>query len=306
MTQLYTLENEHWQVGVLPETGASVAFGRVRHGDNWVDIMRPTDPADYDNSSNCASFILIPWSNRIRDGKFRFDGQDYPLEINSPEEGLAMHGDVRQRPWKIASMSSSEITLTFDSRDYANVNYPFAFSARAEYRLEDADFIMGLALKNEDDQPMPGGFGHHPYFVRYETGASVLLQIPCDKAYAMEAAMPTAAAVPVSGHLDFRVLRSLGDVPLDDLLTGRLSDVSGRMIYPAWNTEITMSSDPIYTHTIIYAPSGRSFYAVEPVTNANDGFNLYDKGIEGTGVFVLQPGEAESGLIRLHVADTER
>ncbi|MBZ0297344.1 MAG: aldose 1-epimerase [Anaerolineae bacterium] len=304
MTQLQTLENEYWQVGILPETGASVAFGRVKHGSDWVDIMRPTDPADYDNSSNCASFILIPWSNRIRDGKFRFDGQEYQLEINQPSEGLAIHGDVRKRAWKVASASSTELVLTFDSREHQDVNYPFAFSARAEYRLDGADFVMGLALKNEDAHTIPGGFGHHPYFVRYETGASVLLQVPCDKYYDMQAAMPTSAAVPVPDRLDFRVLRPLGDDPLDDLFTGRLSEVSGRMIYPAWNTEITMTSDPIYEHTIVYAPVGEPYYAVEPVTNANDGFNLYDQGVAGTGVFILQPGEEKSGLIRLHVENT--
>ena len=61
------LENEYWQVGILPETGASIAFGRVRRDDTWVDVMRPTDLADYDNPSQCASFVLMPWSNRIRD-----------------------------------------------------------------------------------------------------------------------------------------------------------------------------------------------------------------------------------------------
>ena len=80
---LHTLENDHWQVGILPETGASVAFGRVKKDGAWVDVMRPTDPVDYDNSSNCASFVLFPWSNRIRDGLLRFRGKDYPLEVNS-------------------------------------------------------------------------------------------------------------------------------------------------------------------------------------------------------------------------------
>jgi len=39
----------------------------------------------------------------------------------------------------------------------------------------------------------------------------------------------------------------------------------------------------------------KPYFAIEPVTNANDGFNLYDKGIPGSGVFVLEPGEEKQG-----------
>ncbi|RMG83249.1 MAG: aldose epimerase, partial [Chloroflexi bacterium] len=42
MSEIITLQNAHWQVGILPQTGASIAFGRVRYGGTWVDVMRPT------------------------------------------------------------------------------------------------------------------------------------------------------------------------------------------------------------------------------------------------------------------------
>ena len=58
-------------------------------------------------------------------------------------------------------------------------------------------------------------------------------------------------------------------------------------------------ADTIYEHLIAYAPPEQPFFAVEPVTNANDGFNLFEQGIAGSGVFVLEPGEQQSGTIRL-------
>ena len=58
---LQMIENEYWQIGILPETGSSTAFGRVRRGESWLDVMRPTAASDYGNSSNCASFIMLPW-----------------------------------------------------------------------------------------------------------------------------------------------------------------------------------------------------------------------------------------------------
>ncbi len=296
---LHTLQNEFWQVGILPETGASVAFGRVKHSTDWLDVMRPTPVEDYDNSSNSASFVMIPWSNRLRDARFQYDGQTHQLEINQSGEGLAIHGDVRQRVWKVARSDKKRLDLTFDSRDYADVNFPFAFSAKANYWLDEHNFYMELALKNEDAQPFPAGFGHHPYFVRPEGSMGVLVEIDCDKYYEMTAHMPDAAAVAVTDEVDFRNLRSLPETGFDELLTGRHTELTGRIIYPAWNTQIEMVSDPIYEHTILYCPKDQPFFALEPATNANDGFNLLAKGVEGHGVFVLQPGEEKSGVIRL-------
>ena len=177
---LQTLENDYWQVGVLPETGSSTAFGRVRRNGAWIDVMRPTAESDYGNASLCASFIMLPWANRLRDAHFRFNGVDYPLQP-SDNDGTAIHGAVRRLPWKVESSDGTRLATTFNSVDYEEVNFPFKFSARAEFWLEGVDFHMTLTLKNEDTQPFPGGFGHHPYFVR-DPGANLAqVEIPCDQ-----------------------------------------------------------------------------------------------------------------------------
>lgn len=68
---------------------------------------------------------------------------------------------------------------------------------------------------------------------------------------------------------------------------------------PASGVALSMHADPVLAHTLVYAPAGLPFFAVEPVTNANDGFNLMADGVPGHGVFVLEPGETRSGDIRL-------
>ncbi|MBZ0301546.1 MAG: aldose epimerase [Anaerolineae bacterium] len=293
---LHILENDHWQIGILPETGASVAFGRVKQGDSSRDVMRPTDPADYDDPSLCASFVLIPWSNRIRDARFRFHGQEYPLEPNSAD-GNAIHGDTRRRTWQAESAGSERLSLSFNSTAHNQVNFPWQFSALVEYWLDGADFGMTLSLKNIDEEAFPAGFGQHPYFVRTD---DVQLELPVDQHYPLVHAMPTGAAEPMIPDLDFRALRRLGDVPkLDNLFRGRQGDRPARIVYPSWDLELAITSDPIFEHLIAFAPEGKPFFAVEPVTNANDGFNLFEQGIAGSGVFVLEPGEEKRGQIRL-------
>jgi aldose 1-epimerase len=296
----HILENELWQVGVLPDTGASLAFGRVRHTNEWVDVMRPTDPADYENPSKCASFIMLPWSNRIRDARFRFEGTDYELEPSGKDGRTASHGDVRGRPWQVVSADATQITLAFNSADFADINFPFAFSAQVTYRLDEDDFIMSVSLKNEDSRRMPGGFGFHPYFIRHQTGASVLVEIPCSRYFPLTDNMPTGESEPIIDAVDFRNMRPLRDQNLDHLLTGREPDVPAKLVYPAWDIEVTMHSDPLFQHMIIYTPPDERYFALEPVTNASDGFNLYDRDVSGTGVFVLEPGAEQTGMVRLH------
>src|SRR5205807_3909434 len=42
---------------------------------------------------------LIPWPNRLADGRFSFDGGDYQLAMSEPERHNAIHGLLRWRNW---------------------------------------------------------------------------------------------------------------------------------------------------------------------------------------------------------------
>ncbi len=294
---LQVIENEFWQIGILPETGSSTAFGRVRRGESWLDVMRPTAASDYGNSSNCASFIMLPWANRIRAGQFRFNGVDYQLELSSGD-GTAIHGAARKLAWQVVHADQTRIVNSFDSADYEQINFPFKFSARAEFWLEGVDFRMRLTLTNDDRQPFPAGFGHHPYFVR-DPENRVQLQIDCDTYYEMQEAMAVAPAVPLTPRLDFRQLRPLNTDEFNDVYTARTAEAAYRIAYPP--VSVAMLADPLFQHVVLYTPLGKPFFAVEPQTNANDGFNLFDQGMAGTGVFVLQPGESNSGDVTLRI-----
>lgn len=294
------LQNEFWQVGILPATGASIVFGRVRHNGGWLDVMRPTDEADYANPSKCSSFIMMPWCNRIQAGILRFEGREYPLEVT---DGMARHGDVRQRHWRVESQRETQVRMMLESREEQRVNFPFAFSAAAEYRLEGQEFVWSLMLKNEDSQAFPAGFGHHPYFVRPDGDNVPQISIPCDQEFQLVNALAVDAPVPVEPPLDFRQPRPLTDQPLDHLLTGRQEGLPANIHYPAWDMTLTMQADALFRHYLIFAPQGKPFFALEPMTNANDGFNLYKRGITESGVFVLQPGESQSGEVRLRISE---
>lgn len=292
--ELHTLSNDYWQAGILPTVGASIAFGRVRQGGGWQDVLRPTAEKEYGNSSRASSFIMLPWCNRIKGGMLRFEGAEYPLET-SPDDGTARHGDVRKRAWTITAQTDTSILMSLRSDDYPDINWPFRFSARAEYALDGRDFIWRLWLKNDDTRRMPGGFGHHPYFVR--TAAAPQVEIPCAAMFELVNYMAVAAPVPVPPRLDFRAARAPQGDDYNHLLTQRDGDKPARLIYPGVTLE--MHADPIFSHLLLYTPPGEPSVAVEPMTNASDGFNLYANGIAGSGVFALEPGDEIGGEVRL-------
>lgn len=293
-----TLQNKHWQVGILPETGASTAFARIRYSGAWVDVMRPTNEADYHNASKCSNFLMLPWANRIRDGILRYQGESWQLETAS--DGTARHGDVRKRPWQIIEQSETRLKLKIDSGDFENFNFPFAISAIVDYRLEDEDFVWEVTLTNQDERDFPAGFGFHPYFQRMNE-TMPMLEIPCDQYFILRDAMPDNAPVDIVPELDFRDLRPVTDtLVFDHLLANRNTSKPIRLVYEAWATEIQMTVDDIFKHVILYsAPDGT--LAVEPQSNANDGFNLRENGFDDGGIFVVQAGESIKSAIRLRV-----
>lgn len=293
---IHTLQNNVWQAGILPDYGGGMHFGRVRYNGIWVDVLRPPTTEDKPNPSN---FLMLPWANRIRDGVLRFDNESYQLQT-AQDDGTARHGDVRKRAWQVVESSETKIHLRFESANHDDFNFPFALRADATYKLDENDFIWHVELTNNDTRPFPAGFGFHPYFV-HSADNMPLLQVPCDQQFILTDALADAAPIPILDDYDFRTPRSVTpDMSLDDLLTHRTTNDPVRLLYQAWNIVLEMHADAIFKHVLVFtAPDGS--LAVEPQTNANDGFNLYADGVDGSGVFVLQPDETVSGTVRLRM-----
>lgn len=292
--QIFNLHNAYWQIGVTPTTGGSLIYGRITHQGQWLDFLRPTAPADYGSVSKCASFPLIPWSNRLRDARFTFEGVVYPLRVTNAD-GTAVHGVGRYHPWTIANAEAHAVTLQLDSRQLNDPNFPFQFTAMQTYRLDGPRFTIALSVTNIDSRRMPVGLGHHPYFQRVlgDLGP-VALQLPYHAYFPLAQGLPIVDPLPVDVLRDYRQLRPLSDAPLDDCLTQR---DPAPILFQYGDRRIHLYADPVYQHLLLFTPTDKPFFAVEPVSNANDGFNLLARGAAHHGVVILAPGETLTGEI---------
>ncbi|NLF04458.1 MAG: aldose epimerase [Actinomycetales bacterium] len=291
------LVSEGWRLGVLPGLGGCWSFGQIRVGDQWVDLLRPTPDASLGNPEDAASFPLLPWSNRIRDGVLEWDGRTHQL-VRNGADGTAIHGAVRQLPWQVALRDTCSVVLQLSTCDVVGVNWPWEFSARQVISLVGSTLEVRLSVTNEDSVAFPVGLGHHPYFQRVLGSEDAVLHVDASAGYALEAGMASAAAGEVPARADYRAPRPLGADFVDDVLTG-LGPTAARWQYPDVGVEVSLAADPEFSHLVVYEPVGRDHFAVEPVTHVNDGIALHARGVEGTGVRVLPPGETYAATFTL-------
>ncbi|MVN87890.1 aldose 1-epimerase [Deinococcus sp. HMF7620] len=286
-----TLRSEALTLEVLPELGASVLNLRATSG---RPVLRPVALADVHKSSNCASFTLLPYSNRIRGARFTFGGEDVVLQPNTGG-GLAQHGDVRNRPWQLEAQSEAHLRATFDSRAFADMNWPWAFTAAVEYRLHGPHLDTTVTLTNADTRPMPAGLGLHPYFARQVGGGpDPTLEVGAELIYDTGAdLLPTGAARPLQVAEDYRQPRAVGPRQIDAAYTAW--DGTARLDWGG--RALVLTADNVYSHLVVFtAPDGS--LALEPVSHATDAFNLAARGVGGVDLRVLAPGQTLAGTVR--------
>jgi aldose 1-epimerase len=295
------LENNFWKLAVHPRLGASpVALEAMANG-AWQAIMRPTNPAllGGNDSAGFSSYNLAPYSNRIKSNKFVFQGREYQMKPNWADEILTIHGDIRNRE---LAMTRSEQALEFwyDSRNVSDSNYPFDYSFKTRYALEDDVFVSHLEVQNVGTEPMPAGLGYHPYFVSSFLGSSAApkLQFQASSVYLTDTTrIPDGGSHAIPAELDFSSSKPATGFFIDNVY----NDWDGVATFE-WTGSgyaLRIEGDPIYTHFVVFNGDPDGTVALEPVSHCTDGFNLMARGVQNTGVQILQPGEVLAGAMRL-------
>ncbi len=66
---------------------------------------------------------LIPWPNRIGDGKYRFAGTDLQLPLSEPSRHNASHGLVRWANWRASVQDADRVVMELTL--HPQPGYPF-------------------------------------------------------------------------------------------------------------------------------------------------------------------------------------
>lgn len=288
------LEHGGLSLGLLPEAGG-VMLWLTQDG---LDLLRRADPAAAGaDPTMAACFALFPYSGPVLGGSFRFAGNEHRLARNHPNEPEPVHGEGWVAAWELVERTAATATLSYRHDPAVRPgSFPFAYEARQRIGLSEGKLTLGLVLVNAGTAPMPAGLGLHPYFPHR---SRLTLELP---ATAMWSRTPVTAAQPLGPVPDafhFDRPRSARDLVVDDCFAGW----GGRAVlrWPERGVVLTLEAAPPLDFVQLYALAEEDFLCVEPVSNANDGFNLLAAGVAGHGVRVLAPGERLEAEVRLQL-----
>ena len=270
--------------------GAVCAF---RH--DGRNVMRPAGEALLRGGDmlDASCFPLVPFSNRIADARFGFRGQTYRLTPNFPPEPHAIHGQGWQNPWDVTEASGHRAELTLR---HAVPRTPLDYRARQLLALEDDGLSITIEATNAGDGPMPAGIGLHPYFVRTE---GVTLRAKVAHVWLADERNIPEERVPVPAKWDLAKAPRVATLAMDNCFDDW--DGHAEIAWPEHGLTLDIEAEPVFGHLVVYVPPKENFFCVEPVANVTDGFNLLDRGVSGTGVRVLAPGERLAGTIRFRI-----
>ncbi len=303
------IESSHWRLWSEPSVGAQWMAAQVKRGEQWVDVVpdcRPIAEGEIDARAGqsktaplaAANFHMIPYSNRIRDGRFEFQGKNVQLENASTH---AIHGALRKLPWTISAIEPQRLICELDTRIVKKINWPWPLLARIEQRVDGDALSSQISITNLGESSMPVGTGWHPYFVREINDSMPSLTLPVSAVFpdANGDCLPDGPSIELPASLDFRESKELNS---DQRIDACLAKLEGdcHIHWQQAGIELIITPDKACRFLVLYNPD-QPYFAVEPVTNANDAFNLDTLSIDA-GTNVLAPGETLSVSMKIRVA----
>ena len=225
---------------------------------------------------------LIPWPNRIRDGRYRFDGRDLQLPLSEPALHNASHGLTRWVAWSAVTRENDH-TLRMIYPLQAQPGYPWNLGLTISYQVTFSGLAVTAEAHNVSGTPAPYAYGAHPYLTAGSdvvdddrvalTAGTRLLTDP-------DRLLPTGTESVRGTAYDFDGGRRIGDLQLNDAF-GDLSYAGGRatvsLTAPGgqgvelWGTE-SVRWFQLFTADGVDGLSRRGL-AVEPMTAPPDAFN---------------------------------
>ncbi|WP_370416385.1 gluconokinase, GntK/IdnK-type [Streptomyces fradiae] len=239
--------------------------------------------------------LLVPWPNRVGDGRYRFDGRSLQLPLTEVEKSNAIHGLLRWTLWRLLARTEDSVLL--GTTLCPQPGYPFLLDVRVEYRLGPDGLSTAVHATNTGTEPAPYGVGQHPYLtIGTDLVDSAVLTVPARYLLRTDdRGLPDGWEAVDGTPYDFRTARPIVELRLDTAFTGldrspdgratvRLAHPSGRHGVDLWLGEGTRWVQVYTGDTLPEAAERRRAVAVEPMSCPPDAFR------SGTDLTVLRPG----------------
>lgn len=281
----FEISHGPWRA-VVTEVGATLRVLQ-RDGDDLVAGFGPEETVKL-----CRGQQLLPWPNRIRDGRYTFDGLERQLSLSEPERQVAIHGLVQWVAWTTVEHTADTLVQTVLVRPQPG--WDWFCRATVTHRLGPDGLEVTVRARNESSSPMPFGYAAHPYLTVGEAVVDeVELTIPAGQWLVTDDRLLPIDLQPVAGTpADLRSGTALGTRDFDTAFTDLDVDDDGR-----WRVRLghdgrtlVLWGEAVFGWIQLFTGEHRRDIglAIEPMTCGPDAFN---PGPTHDGLIVLEPAQ---------------
>jgi aldose 1-epimerase len=239
--------------------------------------------------------LLYPWANRLASSRYRVAGRDVTFDPSSPllhcdEHGLSIHGvKWALLAWDVIAAKRDRLTARLQwTRPELLAVFPFRHKVEMTATLRPDSLTIETAVIADD--PVPVSFGFHPYFgIPCRPRAEWRLELP-----AMRKLVLDDRGIPTGKEERFdRVDTSLCELNLDAGFI--VLDERPKFSLSGVDRRITLEFLENYRYAQVFAPKGKDFVALEPMTARTSALT------SGQGLRVIEPGEDFNAAFRIGI-----
>ena len=221
--------------------------------------------------------LLAPWANRLSRKRFRVGRVGVDLRrtrVHVDANGLPIHGTmVGPIVWEVVRSTPDRLVAR---HRYESAAFPFPHELEVDVRLGEDGLRLETSLRPTGRRRVPVSFGWHPYFTLPGPRRAWLLRLPPRRHLELdERGIPTGRSTREPAEE-----RPLGIRTFDDLYAlGR----ERRLGLAGAERRLEIRFGPGYPFAQVYAPPGKRFVALEPMTAPTDALVAGTASLVGPG-----------------------
>ena len=251
-------------------------------------LCGPSNKEELLENSSYKGAFLVPFPNRLKNGKFTFQGKEYQFPVNDKSNQHALHGFKRVGPFKVVTEEAgSSLFLSLQHSYDGHLDYfPFPFLFSVDIRVDKFKLEVAIQILNTGLSEAPFGFGWHPYFTLHRSIDECSFCIPtCKKIELDECMIPSGKTTPFKDFSKSKKIESACfDTPF--LLSGDADFTSVVLEDERYKLRYYQETRPSkFNYLQIYTPEDRQSIAFEPMTCNVNALNNQE------GLHILAPGK---------------
>jgi aldose 1-epimerase len=248
--------NSSGESAEIARMGATLLNFNIPLEDGMFNIIDGfADGIEMEAARGARCWIMIPFANRIPDGKYDYKGKEYALTPIAPRtsviHGFASYIDYELKSKSVTDAGAEVIFETKEIRPGAHIGYPFSIDVKIIYLLTENKLTITVEALNKGDEPAPFATGWHPYFRTNEKGIeNLILTLNAEQLIKLD-----KNSIPLPGDEAYAELKDYPDLDFNEYISVEKRAVNKRILDHCYS-EIKKDSEGI-SRCSLYDPDNK-------------------------------------------------